>query len=355
VKGTVGGVIITYIGNYYVCSGSTATSYYYAGSVRVAMRPGSTLSYLFADQLGSTSVVANSSGSKTAEVRYKAWCEDRYTSGTVPSGYRYTGQRYDSYINLYWYNSRWYDSALGRFVQADSIVPGLQGSKVPIEPQAWDRYSYANNNPVRYNDPSGHCIDGVSTIVCVMAAGAIIGGAVSTVAYYTAAKVTGHDVTLSGLAGAFAGGALAGAVSVVATPLAGTLLGVVGVEATGAALLGGATAVNAAGGAASYLAGGYTQNAVDKALGNTPTFKPSAPAAITSAGVSAVLTPGLSAIYPVANNTVSTLAQAHYFMPGRTIPTLFATQNARNMYSQAAISVGVGSVLATGLSEDDKK
>jgi YD repeat-containing protein len=91
VKGTVGGVTITYIGNYYEWSGSTATSYYYAGSARVAMRQGSTLSYLFADHastalstsLGSTSVVANSSGSKTAEVRYKAWGEDCYTSGTA--------------------------------------------------------------------------------------------------------------------------------------------------------------------------------------------------------------------------------------------------------------------------------
>jgi hypothetical protein len=82
VKGTVGGVTITYIGNYYEWSGSTATSYYYAGSVRVAMRQGSTPSYLFADQLGSTSVVANSSGSKTAEVRYKAWGEVRRVRST---------------------------------------------------------------------------------------------------------------------------------------------------------------------------------------------------------------------------------------------------------------------------------
>ena len=82
---------MAYVGNYYEWSGSTATSYYYAGSVRVAMRQGSTLSYLFADQLGSTSVVANSSGSKTAEVRYRAWGEDRYTSGTCPTSYRYAG------------------------------------------------------------------------------------------------------------------------------------------------------------------------------------------------------------------------------------------------------------------------
>ncbi len=47
-----------------------------------------------------------------------------------------------------YYNARWYDPALGRFAQADTIVPaGVQG---------YDRYAYVNNNPVRYTDPSGH-------------------------------------------------------------------------------------------------------------------------------------------------------------------------------------------------------
>ena len=46
------------------------------------------------------------------------------------------------------YNARWYDSQLGRFTQADSIVPGgVQG---------YDRYAYVNNNPLRYTDPTGH-------------------------------------------------------------------------------------------------------------------------------------------------------------------------------------------------------
>jgi len=46
------------------------------------------------------------------------------------------------------YNARWYDSSLGRFAQADSIVPGgVQG---------WDRYAYVNNSPINYTDPSGH-------------------------------------------------------------------------------------------------------------------------------------------------------------------------------------------------------
>jgi hypothetical protein len=47
-----------------------------------------------------------------------------------------------------------YDPYLNRFTQPDSIVPlASQGT------QAWDRYAYANNNPVRYNDPTGHMID----------------------------------------------------------------------------------------------------------------------------------------------------------------------------------------------------
>jgi hypothetical protein len=36
------------------------------------------------------------------------------------------------------------------------IVPGLQDSKVPVNPQAWDRYSYCYNDPVTLNDPDGH-------------------------------------------------------------------------------------------------------------------------------------------------------------------------------------------------------
>jgi hypothetical protein len=43
------------------------------------------------------------------------------------------------------------DPYLNRFTQPDSIVPlASQGT------QALDRYAYANNNPVRYNDPTGH-------------------------------------------------------------------------------------------------------------------------------------------------------------------------------------------------------
>jgi hypothetical protein len=51
---------------------------------------------------------------------------------------------------LYWYNSRWYDPALGRFAQADTVIPDQ------YHPSDWDRYQYVRSNPLRYFDPSGH-------------------------------------------------------------------------------------------------------------------------------------------------------------------------------------------------------
>jgi len=51
-----------------------------------------------------------------------------------------------SEFGLMYYNARWYDPALGRFVQADTIVPQ------PGDVRGWDRYAYVENNPLRYSD-----------------------------------------------------------------------------------------------------------------------------------------------------------------------------------------------------------
>jgi RHS repeat-associated protein len=79
------------------------------------------------------------------------WGETRY--GGVETEYQFTGQYRLAALRLDYYGARWYDPSLGRFVQADSVVP-LASQGV----QALDRYAYANNNPVRYNDPSGHMV-----------------------------------------------------------------------------------------------------------------------------------------------------------------------------------------------------
>lgn len=100
--------------------------------------------------MGSTSKVANSSGALYSQQLYKAWGETRYTSGTLPTRYTYTGQYTEIQLGLYFYGARWYDSALGRFVQPDSITPD---QNIPL---SWDRFAYSYGNPVKYIDPDGH-------------------------------------------------------------------------------------------------------------------------------------------------------------------------------------------------------
>jgi RHS repeat-associated protein len=157
VKSIINGVTTLFVGAHYEVQGATITKYYFAGSQRIAMRANGTLTYLLGDHLGSTSIVTNASGAKISEQRYKPWGETRFTSGTLPTKYQYTGQRSEmDSLGLYFYAARWYDPALGRFTSADSIIPGAGTS------QAWDRYAYAMNNPLRYIDPTGHrpCGDG---------------------------------------------------------------------------------------------------------------------------------------------------------------------------------------------------
>ncbi|MBM4092622.1 MAG: RHS repeat-associated core domain-containing protein, partial [Planctomycetes bacterium] len=78
---------------------------------------------------------------------------------SLQTQYRFTGQRLEQRLGapeggldrgLYFYGARWYDSTIGRFIQADTIVPS------PGDPQSLNRYSYVGNRPTIYRDPTGH-------------------------------------------------------------------------------------------------------------------------------------------------------------------------------------------------------
>jgi RHS repeat-associated protein len=161
VKTVVNGVTTYYVGNHYEVKNSVVTKYYFAGATRLAVRTNGTLSYLLGDHIGSSSVTTDANGVKTASALYKAFGETRFSSGNLGTDYKFTGQREEASLGIYYFNARWFDPSLGRFTSPDSIVPtSTQGT------QAWDRYAFVNNNPVRYNDPTGHIAhdnDGVVT------------------------------------------------------------------------------------------------------------------------------------------------------------------------------------------------
>ncbi len=147
----------------------------------------------------------------------------------TPTDFLFTGQRYDSYINLYWFESRWYDSQLGRFISPDPDVPeAVQGV------QAWDRYAYVNNSPVNYNDPSGHCLT-----LCTAIIGGAVGAIVGAVGYTAYTVATGKEFNTGHMFLAAGGGAAAGA-------LIGTGVGVAAGMSTAAATTAAVTGAGAA-------------------------------------------------------------------------------------------------------------
>jgi RHS repeat-associated protein len=61
----------------------------------------------------------------------------------------FTGQCYEAEPAVYDYGARWYDPALGRFLQPDPLVGD------PFDPQSLNRYSYVGNDPGNRVDPTG--------------------------------------------------------------------------------------------------------------------------------------------------------------------------------------------------------
>ena len=133
-------------------------SYYYVGVNRVATRTeeGEYI-WIYGDHLGSTSVTADRDGEELSRRKYTAWGVTRSGTGAQATDYGYTGQM--QVDDIYYYNPRWYDPAIGRFMQADTIVPLHQGT------QGFDRYAYVNNNPIRYTDPTGKYLDGNTLMI----------------------------------------------------------------------------------------------------------------------------------------------------------------------------------------------
>jgi RHS repeat-associated protein len=131
-----------------VTTGET-TTYYYASAQRIALRRGGQVYYVHTDHLGSASVVADGQGNQVGEMRYLPYGQARHAWGSMPTRRHFTGQREEASLGLYDYGARFYSPSLGRFISADIIVPGAGNL------QTFNRYAYAENNPLRFIDPSG--------------------------------------------------------------------------------------------------------------------------------------------------------------------------------------------------------
>lgn len=114
---------------------------------------GSGIEYPLTDGLGSVRQLTDSSGNVILSRSYDAFGNLRYRSGTGMTHLGYTGELQDLTTGLVYLRARFYHPVLGRFLQRDSFAG------FGARPQSINRYSYTENNPVNYTDPSGHYVD----------------------------------------------------------------------------------------------------------------------------------------------------------------------------------------------------
>ena len=140
-------------------STTTTTTYYYANGKRIALGVNGQISYLASDALGSATVAFGSNGTATASQLFTPYGSVRYSSGTMPTSFGFTGQRADSVTGLDYYGARYFDPVAGLFTSADTVLPGNG-----LDILGLSRYAYIEGNPINRTDPSGHCFcDGPGT------------------------------------------------------------------------------------------------------------------------------------------------------------------------------------------------
>jgi RHS repeat-associated protein len=134
-----------------------ARVYIYAGGKQIALK-GSDGQFYWShwDHLGSTHKLTRADGSVAYRAEYDPhgqrvleWSDIGLTN---LSSHKFAGHEWDWATNLEYANARMYSHNRARFMQPDPI--GLQGANLS-NPQTLNRYTYVNNDPVNYLDPSG--------------------------------------------------------------------------------------------------------------------------------------------------------------------------------------------------------
>ena len=121
--------------------------------------------YRTLDHLGSTRVVTDASGAEASRLDYTPFGELVPTSlggRTSSPGYdtdagirqKFTGKERDDESTLDFFLARYYSASMGRFLSSDTT-----GYSSIRQPGSWNLYAYALNNPLKFNDPTGHIVE----------------------------------------------------------------------------------------------------------------------------------------------------------------------------------------------------
>lgn len=130
----------------------TGTRYYDANGKTVAMRTGGKLTFLLSDHHGtSTTQVTGDAAQAVTRRKTTIFGAPRGTQPTDWQGDKgFVGGTMDTDTRLTHLGAREYDPVIGRFISVDPVLD-------LADPQQAHGYTYSNNNPVTYSDPTGLC------------------------------------------------------------------------------------------------------------------------------------------------------------------------------------------------------
>lgn len=173
---------------------------YDANGAPLTLVTGGKVYYYLTNLQGDVISVESSDGTSVASYCYDAWGKILSSSGDLAelNPLRYRGYVYDQETGFYYVESRYYDPAIGRFINADSTPSTGQ------DVSGTNMYAYCGNNPVSRVDDGGEFWN--------IAAGAVIGGALSVTIQIVANLATGEKWS-SGVLMAAVTGAASGALS----------------------------------------------------------------------------------------------------------------------------------------------
>ena len=174
----------------------------------LAMKYNGKVYYYVLNAQGDVVRIVDGSRNVVASYSYDPWGKLLSSSGTLANvnPLRYRGYYYDSETGFYYLQSRYYDPAIGRFINADSYAStdatGLLSTNM---------FAYCENDPVNKSDPTGE----VAPILVAMAGGALVGIAEQFMTDVIYAMVTGQplDACFSSV-GTYVSSAVGGAMSV---------------------------------------------------------------------------------------------------------------------------------------------
>jgi RHS repeat-associated protein len=114
-----------------------------------------TINYIHSDHLSSANVITDNAGKVVELLDYYPYGSKRLSEGSHTSQRQYIGEMFDDPTGLNYLNARYYNGTTGKFISQDPVFWNTPQQYL-VDPQQWNSYSYARNNPIVLSDPSGN-------------------------------------------------------------------------------------------------------------------------------------------------------------------------------------------------------